>query len=123
MIDEPVPTMPLRVPATSPTARTKRRFKSRRLRDPGVAFVDISNKRVLRKLNPYLKAARPANIDGDRPQESMVTPGAVLSRGPSCECRHGLRLCGASYRTMPRLAGRTLRRVRDTREFALADVC
>src|SRR5712672_840865 len=27
MIDEPVPTMPLRVPATSPTARTKRKFK------------------------------------------------------------------------------------------------
>jgi hypothetical protein len=33
MIDEPVPTMPLRVPATRPTARTKRKFKSRRLRE------------------------------------------------------------------------------------------
>jgi hypothetical protein len=27
MIDEPVPTMPLMVPATSPTARTKRKSK------------------------------------------------------------------------------------------------
>src|ERR1700728_3425912 len=27
MIDEPVPTMPLMVPATSPTASTKRKFK------------------------------------------------------------------------------------------------
>src|SRR6266481_1074707 len=27
MIDEPVPTMPLMVPASSPTARTKRKFK------------------------------------------------------------------------------------------------
>src|ERR1700728_276070 len=29
MIDEPVPTMPLMVPATSPTARTKRKFNRR----------------------------------------------------------------------------------------------
>jgi hypothetical protein len=28
MIDEPVPTMPLMVPATSPTARTKSKFKA-----------------------------------------------------------------------------------------------
>src|ERR1700754_213763 len=28
MIDEPVPTMPLMVPATRPTARTKRKLKS-----------------------------------------------------------------------------------------------
>jgi hypothetical protein len=27
MIDEPVPTMPLMVPSTSPTARTKRKLK------------------------------------------------------------------------------------------------
>jgi hypothetical protein len=27
MIDEPVPTMPLMVPARSPTTRTKRKFK------------------------------------------------------------------------------------------------
>jgi hypothetical protein len=33
MIDEPVPTIPEMVPATSPTARTKRKFKAMRLWD------------------------------------------------------------------------------------------
>jgi hypothetical protein len=33
MIDEPVPTMPLMVPATSPTARTKTKFMDLRLRE------------------------------------------------------------------------------------------
>jgi hypothetical protein len=33
MIDDPVPTMPLTVPATNPTARTKRKFKTCDLRD------------------------------------------------------------------------------------------
>jgi hypothetical protein len=35
MIDDPVPTMPLRVPATSPTARTKMKFKALVSAKPG----------------------------------------------------------------------------------------
>src|ERR1700730_12147517 len=63
MIDEPVPTMPEMVPATRPTMRTKRKFKSRRLRDPGGdRDVAISNKRVVKKLNPDLKAPRPPSL-------------------------------------------------------------
>lgn len=34
MIDEPVPTMPEMVPAISPTARTKMKFKGWEPRDP-----------------------------------------------------------------------------------------
>src|SRR6266404_241536 len=41
--------------------------------------------------------------------------GALLIRGPLCtRTALGPRLCGASYRTMLRIAGRTLHRVRDT---------
>jgi hypothetical protein len=51
MIDEPVPTMPLMVPATSPTARMKTKFKicvSRESEWPG----SRSNRHMAAKLTP-----------------------------------------------------------------------
>jgi hypothetical protein len=57
MIDEPVPTMPLMVPATSPTARTKRKFKglvsaNRPLLIPGMSAIAlIPKERRLRRVS------------------------------------------------------------------------
>jgi hypothetical protein len=39
MIDEPVPTMPEMVPATSPTARTNRKFKRLVSAKPGTCLL------------------------------------------------------------------------------------
>ncbi len=45
----------------------------------------------------------------------ILRRGALLIRGPwATQCKYGFRLCGAAYRTMLRIAGSTLHRVRDT---------
>src|SRR5580698_3766552 len=49
----------------------------------------------------------------------LLRRGALLIRGPYVVGgRPGSRLCGAAYRTMLRIAGRTLHRVRDTKQSA-----
>ena len=42
---------------------------------------------------------------------------ALLIRGPWLQRKRGSRLCGAAHRTMLRIAGRALRRVRDTLHY------
>jgi len=57
MIEEPVPTMPLMVPATSPTASTKTKFKDLRLRESAWLGI-LSNTPMAAKLNGDLPPAQ-----------------------------------------------------------------
>src|SRR6266436_10284439 len=76
MIDEPVPTMPLMVPATSPTARTKRKFK---VLFPANRKHRRWSQRVGAKRRPMTGSAKSGNERGTAPDCAALHPGYGLN--------------------------------------------